>query len=38
MEKGCRCGERLRAKAGGWRSLTHTMWIGGRGYLGEASE
>ena len=29
--KGCRCGERLRAKAEG--CLTHTRWSGGRGYL-----
>ena len=27
MEKGCRCGERLRAKAGGRRSLAHTRWL-----------
>jgi hypothetical protein len=26
-EKGCRCGERLRAKAGGRRSLAHTRWL-----------
>ena len=29
----CRCCERQRSKAGGWQSLTHTRWIGGRGYL-----
>ncbi len=29
MEKGCRCGERLRAKAGGGERLAHTrQWIG----------
>jgi len=31
--KGCRCGERLRAKAGGGESLSHTRWNGDRGYL-----
>jgi hypothetical protein len=30
-KKGCRCGERLKAKAGG--CLVHTSWSGGRGYL-----
>ena len=29
----CRCGEKLRAKAGGCRSLAHTRWSWGRGYL-----
>ena len=28
-----RCCERQRAKAGGWRSLAHSRWSGGRGYL-----
>ena len=31
--KRCRCGERQRVKAGGWRGLAHTRWSGGRGYL-----
>ncbi len=31
--KRCRGGERQRAKAGGWRSLEHTGWSRGRGYL-----
>jgi hypothetical protein len=33
IKKGCRCGERLRARAGGGESLQHTRWTGGRGYL-----
>ena len=36
MEKGCRCGERLRAKTGGWRSLAHTRWSGGMWAWGDA--
>jgi hypothetical protein len=30
---GCRCSERLRAKAGGGERLTRTRWSEGRGYL-----
>jgi len=30
MYDGGRCGERHRAKAGGWRSLVDTRWSGGR--------
>jgi hypothetical protein len=32
-KKGCRCYERLRAKAGGGESLEHTRWSGEMGYL-----
>jgi hypothetical protein len=32
-KKGCWCGDRLRAKAGGGENLTHTRWSGGRGHL-----
>jgi hypothetical protein len=32
-KKVCRCGERLRTKDGGGESLSHTRWIGNRGYL-----
>ncbi len=32
--KGCRCGERLRAKGRGGENLAHTRWSGGRGYRG----
>ena len=31
--KRCRCGEWQRDTTGGRRSLTHTRWNGGRGYL-----
>ena len=31
FQKGRRCGERLRAKAGGRQSLAHTRWSGGKG-------
>ncbi len=31
--KRCQCCERQKAKAGRWRSLAHTRWSGGRGYL-----
>ena len=30
---GCRCYERLKAKTGGSKSLAHTGWSRGRGYL-----
>ena len=30
---GCRCYERLNAKTGGSKRLTHSRWSGGRGYL-----
>ncbi len=30
-EKGCRCGERLIAKAAGGERLAHTGWSGARG-------
>ena len=33
MEKGYGCGERLRAKAGGRRSLENTRWSRGKGHL-----
>jgi hypothetical protein len=32
-KKGCRCGERLRAKAGGGQIIAHIRWNGGRGDL-----
>ena len=35
---GGRCGERLRAKAGGGENLEQTRWSGGRGYSGTYGE
>jgi hypothetical protein len=32
-EYGCRCSERLKAKARGCEILAHTRWNGGMGYL-----
>jgi hypothetical protein len=32
-KKGCWCGERIKAKAGGGESLAQTRWSGERGYL-----
>jgi hypothetical protein len=32
-EEGCRCYERLKDKTGGSKSLAHTRWSEGRGYL-----